>query len=249
MITIAVTGKGGTGKTVVAGMLVRYFVSKGMTVLAIDADPDSNLADVLGVDVEKTVGDMREFMLEKRDTMPPDSNKEAIFEAKIYEVMVEEEYDLLVMGRPDGPGCYCYVNNLLRGIMDRIMHNYDVVVIDTSAGLEHISRKLIRDVDYVLVVADASKRGVKTAQRIRELSSKLDIGIGKLYLILNKVNESNKDTMMEEAEEIKIDVIGIIPFDSQLAELDLKGEPIHTHLNSYEVVSQIAERLINERNL
>ncbi|VVB84560.1 Anion-transporting ATPase [uncultured archaeon] len=122
MKVIAITGKGGTGKTAVAGMLIKHLAAGKKTLLAIDADPDSNLPDVLGVKVGKTIGDMREFMLQERDKMAPDTNKEALLESKVYEVLTEmPRYDLLVLGRPEGSGCYCFANNLLRGIMDRIL--------------------------------------------------------------------------------------------------------------------------------
>ena len=123
--TIAITGKGGTGKTAIAAMLIKYLVERDAgVVLAVDADPDANLAEVLGVEVENTLGNIREFMLEEVGNLPPDTNKQSLFQAKLYEVIEEfKGYDLLVMGRPDGPGCYCYVNNLLRGIMDKVMRN------------------------------------------------------------------------------------------------------------------------------
>lgn len=145
---IAITGKGGTGKTAVSALLIRYLIKSGKKyrVLAIDADPDSNLADALGVEVTKTVGDIREFMQEARYTTPPDTDKERLFEAKIFEILLEEKgYDLLVMGKPEGSGCYCFVNNLLRGIMDKLIDQYDITIIDTAAGLEHFSRKVIPD--------------------------------------------------------------------------------------------------------
>ena len=159
MRVIAITGKGGTGKTAIAAMLIRSLVSKKMTILAVDADPDTNLPEALGDTVEETVGDQREFMLRERDNLPPDIDKERMLESRIYSILAERHgYDLLVMGRPDGPGCYCYTNNLLRGIMDRIVKNYDLTIIDTAAGLEHLSRRIIRDVDELIVVTDGSKR-------------------------------------------------------------------------------------------
>jgi CO dehydrogenase maturation factor len=129
MKVIAITGKGGTGKTAVAGMLIKQLSKGKKTLLAIDADPDSNLPDVLGVQVDKTIGDMREFMLQERDKLPPDTSKERLLESKVYEVLIEmPHYDLLVMGRPEGSGCYCFANNLLRGIMDRILKNYEITL-------------------------------------------------------------------------------------------------------------------------
>jgi len=227
MKVIAITGKGGTGKTAVAGMLVKHLSSSKRTLLAIDADPDSNLPDVLGVKVDKTIGDMREFMLQERDKMAPDINKEALLESKIYEVLTEmPRYDLLVMGRPEGSGCYCFANNLLRGIMDRILKNYDLTIIDTAAGLEHLSRRIIRDVDELLVVTDGSRRGLQTAERIRELTKLLKLNITKLHVIANKVTPENRARIEEYARELKMDLVGIVPFDEVLASFDLEGRPL-----------------------
>ncbi len=227
MKVIAITGKGGTGKTAVTGMLIKL-ISKGKgALLAIDADPDSNLPDVLGVKVEKTIGDMREFMLQERDKMPPDTNKEALLESKVYEVLAEmPHYDLLVMGRPEGSGCYCFANNLLRGIMDRILGNYDLTIIDTAAGLEHLSRRIIRDVDELLVVTDGSRRGLQTAERIRELARSLKLNIKKMHVIANKVTPENQARIEDYAMELKMDLVGIIPFDETLAKFDLEGRPL-----------------------
>ncbi len=227
MKVIAITGKGGTGKTAVAGMLIRHISKGDRTLLAIDADPDSNLPDVLGVRVDKTIGDMREFMLQERDKMPPDTNKERVLESKVYEVLTETpKYDLLVMGRPEGSGCYCFANNLLRGIMDRILKNYDITIIDTAAGLEHLSRRIIRDVDELFVVTDGSRRGLQTAERIRELAQSLNLNIKKMHVIANKVTPENRARIEEYARELKMDLAGVVPFDEVLAKFDLEGKPL-----------------------
>jgi CO dehydrogenase maturation factor len=176
---IAVTGKGGTGKTAVTAMLIRHLLkgsARKYKILAIDADPDANLADALGVTVSKTIGDMREFMQQSRYTTPPDTDKQALFQSKLFEILTEEEgYDLLVMGKPEGSGCYCFVNNLLRGIMDKTVSDYDLTIIDTPAGLEHLSRKTIPDLDILVVVTDESRRGLTTAERIRDLAGEIEL--------------------------------------------------------------------------
>ncbi len=247
MRVIAITGKGGTGKTAVAGMLVKCLSQNKKTLLAIDADPDSNLPDVLGVKVDKTIGDMREFMLEERDRMPPDMNKERVLESKVYEVLNEmPRYDLVVMGRPEGSGCYCFANNLLRGIMDRILKNYDLTIIDTAAGLEHLSRRIIRDVDELLVVTDGSRRGLQTAERIRELAISLSLNIKKMHVIANKVTPENRSRIEEYARELKMDIIGIVPFDETLSRFDLEGRPLSELPQDSEAlraVGEIAKRM------
>ncbi len=224
MRVIAITGKGGTGKTAIAAMLIRSLVSKNMTILAVDADPDTNLPEALGDTVEETVGDQREFMLKERDNLPPDIDKERMLESKIYSILAERHgYDLLVMGRPDGPGCYCYTNNLLRGIMDRIVKNYDLTIIDTAAGLEHLSRRIIRDVDELIVVTDGSKRGLQTAQRIRVLVDEIGLNISHMHVILNKVTAENRDRLIELVKQLELEMVGMVPYDDTLARLDLEG--------------------------
>jgi CO dehydrogenase maturation factor len=227
---VAITGKGGTGKTAVAAMLIRYLVKtpgKKYRVLAIDADPDANLADALGVKVGKTIGDMREFMQQARYTTPPDTDKQVLFESKLFEIMIEEEgYDLLVMGKPEGSGCYCFVNNLLRGIMDKTVSDYDLTIIDTPAGLEHFSRKTIPDLDSIIVVTDESRRGLTTGERIRDLAREIELQYKELYVIVNKVTPERKDKVLETAQGLGLKVIGTIPYDESLAKLDLVGDPL-----------------------
>jgi CO dehydrogenase maturation factor len=226
---IAITGKGGTGKTAATAMLIRYLLNSGQKyrILAIDADPDANLADALGAKVGKTIGDMREFMQQSRYTTSPDTDKQALFESKLFEILAEEEgYDLLVMGKPEGSGCYCFVNNLLRGIMDKTMTNYDLTIIDTPAGLEHVSRKTIPDLDVLVVVTDESRRGLTTAERIRDLAGEIELKYKELYVVVNKVTPERKQKVLENAKEIGLKVIGTIPYDELLAKFDLVGDPL-----------------------
>lgn len=249
---IAITGKGGTGKTAIAAMLVRYLVKsqKGHKVLVIDADPDANLADALGVEVRKTVGDMREYMQHARYTTPPDTDKQQLFEAKLFEILVEEEgFDLLVMGKPEGSGCYCFVNNLLRGIMDKTIDQYDLTIIDSPAGLEHLSRKVIPDLDSLVVVTDASRRGLTTGERIRELATELGLKYNNLYVIANKVTLENKDQVMENARSVSLKVIGTIPYDDTLAKFDLLGDPLIELPDDSPAVMEMEGRIVQELGL
>lgn len=227
---IAVTGKGGTGKTAVTAMLIRHLLkgsARKYRILAIDADPDANLADALGVKVGKTIGDMREFMQQSRYTTSPDTDKQALFESKLFEILAEEEgYDLLVMGKPEGSGCYCFVNNLLRGIMDKTVSDYDLTIIDTPAGLEHLSRKTIPDLDILVVVTDESRRGLTTAERIRDLAGEIELRYKELYVVVNKVTPERSQLVLETARGVGLKVIGTIPYDELLAEFDLVGDPL-----------------------
>ncbi|KGK98584.1 ATP-binding protein [Methanococcoides methylutens] len=244
---IAITGKGGTGKTAITSLLIRHLTRTDKLVLAIDADPDTNLPETLGCETIKTVGDMKQFMQDERDNFPPDINKESIFESKIYEILEEmPKYDLIVMGRPEGSGCYCYVNNLLRGIMDKVVKNYDVVILDTEAGLEHFSRKIIRDVDDLIVVTDGSRRGLRTAERIRELTEELETNIKNIYVVANKVTDVNKEEIKKTAKDLDLELIGTVPMDSMIAERDLKGLPLFDLPDesvAVQEVGRIAEKL------
>jgi CO dehydrogenase maturation factor len=227
---IAVTGKGGTGKTAVTAMLIRYLLkgsARKYRILAIDADTDANLADALGVTVGKTIGDMREFMQQSRYTTSPDTDKQALFESKLFEILAEEEgYDLLVMGKPEGSGCYCFVNNLLRGLMDKTVSDYDLTIIDTPAGLEHLSRKTIPDLDILVVVTDESRRGLTTAERIRDLAGEIELRYKELYVVVNKVTPDRRQLVLETARGVGLKVIGTIPYDELLAKFDLVGDPL-----------------------
>lgn len=228
-LIIAVSGKGGTGKTLVSSLLVKVLSQTGKDILAIDADPDSNLPEALGVDVEKTVGDVREEL--KQDTaarkIPTDVNKWDILDYKIMESVVETpKFDLLVMGRPEGSGCYCAVNNMLRKIIETLSSNYDFIVIDTEAGLEHLSRRTTQNVDIMLVVTDISKRGMLTAQRIGELSSELDITFQEMFLVLNRVKSENEEEIRKKADETGLEVIGTIYEDDLVKDYDIEGKPL-----------------------
>ncbi len=227
---IAVTGKGGTGKTILAALLTHFISKNTSSVLAVDADPDSNLPDALGVAelVTKTLGEIREVFQESRDEMGA-MNKEQWLEGKIYSEAICEcdNFDLIVMGRPEGEGCYCFANNLLRGVLRKLMRHYDFIIIDSEAGLEHFSRKTIEGADYIIVVTDMSKKGLATAKRIKELSKELDLKFRDIYLVGNRVaSKEAEETIRKFAEENDLKLLEILPYDEKIAELDLKGLPV-----------------------
>ncbi|MCS4541920.1 MAG: AAA family ATPase [Euryarchaeota archaeon] len=244
---IAVSGKGGTGKTIVAALLVKILTGNSKSILAIDADPDSNLPEALGVEVKGTVGGIREKLLSGRDQIPPGVVKRDLLEYQIMEILTETpNFDLLVMGRPEGPGCYCAVNHLLREIIDTFAKNYDVVVIDTEAGLEHLSRRTTRDVDTLLVVTDPTKRGLMTAKRIKDLVKELNISINKIYVIANRVTEPTIGPIKKSAAELGLTLIGIIPEDQNITQFDLNGRPIielSPNSPALKSIAQIAQAL------
>ncbi|CEA13114.1 AAA family ATPase [Methanobacterium formicicum] len=246
---IAVSGKGGTGKTLVSSLLIKSLTSTRKDILAIDADPDSNLPEALGVDVHKTVGDVREEL--KEDTakgrIPTGMNKWDILDYKIMESIIETpSFDLLVMGRPEGSGCYCAVNNMLRRIIENLSSNYDVIIIDTEAGLEHLSRRTTQNVDVMLVVTDKSKRGMLTAQRIGQLADELEIKFQELYLVVNRVNPENEEQILKKARETGLDIAGVIFEDEEVTQYDIEGRPLvelPDESNTVKTVSGILSRI------
>jgi len=221
---IAVSGKGGVGKTMVACLLIKALSEFGIkNILAIDADPDSNLAESLDENVGKTMGDIREDLF--KENRSPGVSWRDLLEYRMMEAMIEtDKFDLLAMGRPEGPGCYCAINHVLRQVIDIFSKNYDVVVIDTEAGLEHLSRRKTRNVDILLIVTDPSKKGISTCQRIKELSEKLDINIKKTFIIINRARNDIKE-IVNNAQKIH-EIIGIVPEDEHVREYDLYGKPL-----------------------
>ncbi|WP_459202589.1 ATP-binding protein [Methanococcus sp. CF] len=247
---IAVTGKGGVGKTLLSSLIIRNLTKSGKNILAIDADPDSNLPEALGVEVTKTVGDAREELKKevKSGNTSPEMDMWNSLDYKIMESIIETpEFDLLVMGRPEGSGCYCAVNNMLRKIIETVSSNYDIVVIDTEAGLEHLSRRTTQNVDTLLVVTDSSKRGILTANRIKELAKELDISFKNLYLVLNRIKPENEENVREKVKDFGLDIIGIIYDDEITAGYDMEGKPLFELPDDSETVisvSKIVEKIL-----
>ncbi len=222
--TIAVSGKGGTGKTTLAGMILRYLLEGGKKpVLAVDADSNSNLNEVLGVDVRATIGEAREMM--KQD-VPTGMTKDIWFEYKVQEALIEKKgFDLIVMGRPEGPGCYCAANTLARKCLDLLTGNYRYIVIDNEAGMEHFSRLTTRDVDLLFVVSDPSRRSILTAARIRDLIRELDLRIVREVLIVNRTQGELTAEALEEIKGQGLELGGTIPVDEAIYQYDLDGKP------------------------
>ena len=222
--TIALAGKGGTGKTTLAGLLVKYLVKNGKApVLAVDADCNANLNEVLGVEVTETVGDAREDM--KKGKVPNGMTKDIFLEMRLEEAVIESNgYDLVVMGQPEGPGCYCAANTLLTNYLERLSGNYPYIVMDNEAGMEHISRLTTSNVDVLLVVSDPSRRSLQAAVRINKLANELNIIVGRSYAVINQVKEEPGDTVRNILKEGGLELAGTIPEDSTIYEYDLKGQ-------------------------
>lgn len=222
--SIGLAGKGGTGKTTIAGWLVRYLVDSGKgPVLAVDADSNSNFNEVLGVDVEETLGGAREEMKKGVST---GITKDVFIQMKLEQAVVEaDEFDLIVMGRPEGSGCYCAANTLLTQYMDRLVNNYPFVVIDNEAGMEHISRLTTNNIDLLLIVSDASRRGILSAARIHELADELNLNIGKKAFIVNMVRDDQINDLEKLSREYNLELVGMVPEDELVTQADLQGRP------------------------
>ena len=224
---IAITGKGGTGKTTVSALIIRTLLeNKSGAILAVDADPNSNLAEVLALKVEDTISSICEEMLREKDRLPAGMTKDRYLEYRIQESMVEKNsLSLFAMGRPEGPGCYCYVNNLLKGMIKDITDNYDFTVIDNEAGMEHLSRKTMRKIDILFVVSDFSIVGIRTASRIYKLACAMEIKLGKSFLIVNK-SKDNHPALEKEVQDAGLALAGILPFDTGVEKFSLEGKSI-----------------------
>ena len=223
--TIALAGKGGTGKTTLAGLLIKYLVDRNKTpVLAVDADCNANLNEVLGLEVKDTLGNAREEM--KKGVVPGGMTKDIFMEMKVEESLVEGQgYDLIVMGQPEGAGCYCAANTLLAGFMERLSVNYPFIVMDNEAGMEHISRLTTKNVDILLIVTDPSRRGLQAALRIDDLARCLNIGVGKSYVVINQVKEPPSEMALEMIKKGGLELAGTVPDDRTVYEFDFEGRP------------------------
>ena len=223
--TIAVAGKGGTGKTTLSGLLVRYLVQhNGSKILAIDADPSSNLHLVLGLPLTQTVGDIREDARET--TQPGVSRQDWLSYAVRMAVEEGDDFDLLAMGRPEGQGCYCAANHMLRNIIDGINAGYDFVVMDNEAGMEHLSRRTTRDVDHLLLVSDASVRGMAAAEAMVALSKELEINVRNTHLVVNRVIGDLPDALLDKAGQMGPALLATLPYDPLLVDFDAQGRPL-----------------------
>lgn len=226
--TIVVAGKGGVGKTAIAALLIDLLSKKGV-VLAIDADPSTNLNDALGLPLGGTVGKAREDITEdiSKGRLSPTVPKQDVLDMKIREALVESsKVDLLPMGRPEGPGCYCAANHMLRLSMERLAKNYDYMVIDSEAGMEHISRQTTQDIDFLLTVSDVTTRGITAAARMNELIKEMRTKVGKAYLAINRVKDGLPQEIGKAASDFGLDIIATISEDPYIAELEIKGKPI-----------------------
>lgn len=256
--TIALAGKGGVGKTTIAGMIVKYLVNtQPGAVLAIDADPSSNLNMVLGLELEWTVGDIREDILHQvkdslatsgaaMGTLPGGVTKRDYLDYQIRSSLAEgDQVDLIAMGRSEGPGCYCAVNHNLREVVDTISKNYRFIVIDNEAGMEHLSRRTTRDVQHLFIVSDPTQRGIVAAERIAAFRNELDIQIENAYLVLNRLMDGIPEPLLDRINQLDIPLLGTVPANSDLTTLEFSGRPL-IELGDESPVYQAVRKLLEQ---
>ena len=246
--SVAIAGKGGTGKTTLSGLLVKCLRDKGLgPILAIDADPNVNLNYVLGIEVTETVADIREDVTVKRDDLPAGMSKPEYMNLKIHGSVIESKgYDLLVMGRPEGRGCYCFANDVLRRAIDTLSDNYPYMVMDEEAGMEHLSRRTTRDVDVLLMCTDPSLRGLIAAARINDMADELELNISRRYLVVSRLANGLPESMSREIDRLGLELIGTVPYDDQVSEHELSGKPLlelPDDSTAVKAVSEIVEKL------
>jgi len=255
--TIALAGKGGVGKTTIAAMVIKFLVKERTgTVLAIDADPSSNLNLVLGLDLEWTVGDIREDMLTQvKDSlvaggaamgvMPGGVSKREYLDYHVRSSLAEgDHFDLIAMGRSEGPGCYCAVNHNLREVVDSISKNYAYIVIDNEAGMEHLSRRTTRDVEHLFIVTDPTQRGLVAAKRIAEFRKELDIRIENAYLIVNRLSGEIPAALKDRIATLDIPLLGVVPAEEALAAMEFDGRPLVDVGDDSAVYRAVAEMMV-----
>ncbi|MBN1329328.1 MAG: AAA family ATPase [Candidatus Heimdallarchaeota archaeon] len=224
--TIAVAGKGGTGKTTFAGLLINALAKENRSLLAVDADPNANLNEVLGVAVAKSIADIREDTL-KNDSKYNSMPKDRLIEYLLHQTLTETEtFDLLAMGRPEGKRCYCFVNNLLRRHLDVLNEQYHYIIIDNEAGMEHLSRMTTRDVDLLIVISDPSYRGLLTAKRIQNLVNELNIPVKHQLLAINKLRKENNQNIMNNAMDLGFKSVLALPQDDYVISYDEEGQQL-----------------------
>ncbi|NLZ27885.1 MAG: AAA family ATPase [Firmicutes bacterium] len=227
-VKIAIAGKGGTGKTTLSALLIQYLAKNhpGKSIFAIDADANANLNEVLGLEVEETISDILDSIKDPK-AVPTGMTKDMYVQYGISRAIVEmDAYDLLVMGNPQGPGCYCFPLDLLSKYLERMAQNYDYMVTDNEAGLEHISRRVIPSMDYLLIISDATVRGIRSAGRVKEIAERVKIDIGKTFLIISRGDDEQLAALKNEIDKTGLTLLGVVPYDSLIPLYDLEGRAL-----------------------
>ncbi len=245
--SIAVAGKGGTGKSTLAALIVFHLVEKGWgPVLAIDADPDANLGAMLGIKVSKTLGELREDVLNDIKNFPPGMSKANYVETGLHQIIDEAEgFDLLTMGRGEGSGCYCYLNTLVRKFSEELFPLYNWIVMDNEAGLEHISRRTTHNIDSLIIVINDNPISLNTAVNIKKLTEKLKSAIKKEYVVMNMIGEERKPELKKRIQDLGMEYLTDMPFDRSVSDVIFQGKPLSALKNSpiNFTIQQIIEKI------
>jgi len=225
---IAVAGKGGTGKTSLASLVIRYLKKNGsVPILAIDADPNANLGESLGLEAKQTVGLILDEFQKTKIKIPPGMTKEVYLEHKLNQAIAEGDgIDLITMGRGEGPECYCYPNLIVRKLADTLSNNYTYMIMDNEAGMEHLSRRTTNNIDELLIISDHSVKGVRTIARIKELVAQLKLAVKRQSVIINLAPATLAPPVTEELARQGIEPVATIPLDEELYQYDLKLKPL-----------------------
>lgn len=225
---IAVAGKGGTGKTTTAALIIRSLLRRGKTpLLAIDADPNANLADSLGIKVQDSIGSVLSDFMRDRAELPPGMTKQAYLDMKFHQILKEgKDMDMLVMGCPDGPGCYCAANSILKDYFDNLSTNYPYIVVDNEAGMEHFSRKTAARIDALIFCSNYSLKGLKTVKTLSDMVDSLKIEVGSRYLLVNRTPEELEREFLDGVKNTGIPFLGYTIMDKEIEESEIKGVPL-----------------------
>jgi len=244
---IAVAGKGGSGKTTIAGLIIRYLSRNGKgPILAVDADPNANLGESLGLEIGQTIGSIIASFNEEKIKIPQGMTKEAYLDFKLNRAVVESKgLDLVTMGRGEGPECYCYPNLLLRKFIDTLSQNYTYVVMDNEAGMEHLSRRTTQNIDVLMVVSDHSVKGVRTIARIRDIVSELKLVVKRQLVIINFVPDTLNSTVKEELARLNVNLDTVVPFDEQVQRCDLEMKSLFSLSDTSNAVTTV-NNIMNE---
>ncbi len=241
--SIALAGKGGSGKTSISSLIIRYLKKKGLVpILAVDADGNANLAEGLGLKVDKTVGSIIAAFNEDKISIPSGLTKGAYLEFKLNEVIIEsEDLDLITMGRGEGTGCYCYPNTVLKSFIDNLRPNYAYMVMDNEAGMEHLSRRTTENIDQLFIISDHSVKGIRTVARIRELITELKLDVKRLSVVINFVPTKLDTHIIKELERLDIEPIAIIPLDDEVHKYDLEQRSLLDMPDTSKAVRAVGE--------
>jgi len=251
--SIALAGKGGSGKTTTAGLIIRYLAKKGLTpVLAVDADGNTNLGESLGLEIEKTIGSIIADFNEDKISIPSGLTKGAYLELKMNEAVVESKrLDLVSMGRGEGTGCYCYPNTVLKKFIDELKQNYLYMVMDNEAGMEHLSRRTTENVDQLFIISNHSVKGVRTVGRIQELIKELKLDVRQQGVIMTQVPGEIDSHVIQELEQLGIEPVATIPFDREVYNYDLEKKSLldlPDGLPAVEAVGRLMDSIIGKKN-